>query len=222
MTKRASRPGGRAPSQYRLGVLADVHGDILALRDALAQLDRLGADQVICAGDLLDWGPSPGRCIELLAERGVPCVRGNHDSVDAGGGLFDPLAFLSGPALAFLDRLPPIWESTIAGVRVVVCHGSPYNVMAGITPERDDIGAILASANAEVMVVGHTHVPMQLSCPAGHIVNPGSVLERAMSEESIPASGTFGLLELPACRFKVYRAADGGRVRYVRRKWPAS
>jgi hypothetical protein len=50
-------------------------------------------------------------------------------------------------------------------------------------------------------------------CPAGHIVNPGSVLERALSEESIPVSGTFGLLELPACRFKVYRACDGRRVR---------
>lgn len=210
-----------AAPHFRLGVLADVHGDILALRDALAQLERLGAEQVVCAGDLLDWGPSPGRCIEILAERGVPCVRGNHDSVDAGGSLFDPLAFLPGPTIAYLDRLPPIWESTIAGVRVVVCHGSPYNVMAGITPERDDIGAILASANADVMVVGHTHVPMHLSCPAGHIVNPGSVLERSRSEESIPASGTFGLLELPACRFKVYRASDGRLVQHARRKRPA-
>lgn len=222
MTTQASRPGRRELPQYRLGVLADVHGDILALRDALAQLDRLGADQVVCAGDLIDWGPSPGRCIEVLAERGVPCVRGNHDSVDAGGGIFDPLAFPPGPAIAFIDQLPAIWESTIAGVRVVVCHGSPYNVMAGITPERDDIGAILARANAEVMIVGHTHVPMHLSCPAGHIVNPGSVLERALSEESIPASGTFGLLELPAGRFSVYRAGDGRRVRYARRKGTAA
>jgi predicted phosphodiesterase len=104
----------------RLGVISDVHGDFAPLRDALSQFDRLGIEEVVCAGDLLDWGPSPGRCLELLDERAIPCVRGNHDFVDAGGGIFDPLVYLSAKALAFLDAMPRSRDRAIAGVHVVV------------------------------------------------------------------------------------------------------
>ena len=199
-------------SQARLGVLSDVHGDYAALQDALAQLKRIGVIDVVCAGDILDWGPSPGRCLELLAARGIPCVRGNHDYVDAGGSTFDPLVYLTGKALAFLDAMPQSWERTIAGVRVHVTHASPGDVMRGIHADRADVGAILATARADVLVVGHTHVPMNLATPHGTIVNPGSVLRQPPASERIPASGTFGVLELPSRRFVVHRASDGAEV----------
>jgi putative phosphoesterase len=196
----------------RLGLISDVHGDFAALQDALAQLERLGVDDVVCAGDLLDWGPSPGRCLELLATRGIPCVRGNHDYVDAGGGLFDPLVYLGRPALQFLDAMPLTWGRTIVGVRVHVTHASPGDIMAGIHADRADVGAILAAADADVLVVGHTHVPMNLAAPQGSIVNPGSILRQPPSTERIPASGTFGVLELPLRRFTVHRASDGAEI----------
>ena len=200
-----------------LGVISDVHGDYSALQEALAQLDRLGVADVVCAGDLLDWGPSPGRCIELLASRGIPSVRGNHDFVDSGGGTFDPLMYLSGPALRFLDAMPLSWRRTIAGVRVHVTHASPGDIMAGIHSDRADIGAILASAGAVVLIVGHTHVPMHLTSPAGAIVNPGSILRQPPRAEPIPASGTFGVLELPSRRFTVHRASDGAEFELPQR-----
>jgi putative phosphoesterase len=196
-----------------LGVISDVHGDFPALRDALAQLARREIREIVCAGDLLDWGPSPGRCIELLHERGIPCVRGNHDSVGAGNGDVDPLTYLSGKAISYLDAMPLIWRRTIAGVRVVVTHASPGDLMRGIHAERGaDASAILATAEADVLVVGHTHVPMHLSVPEGAIVNPGSVLRQPPSAERIPASGTFGVLELPSRRFTVHRASDGAEI----------
>jgi hypothetical protein len=40
----------------RLGVIADVHADVHALRDALGQMDRLACDAIVCAGDLVDYG----------------------------------------------------------------------------------------------------------------------------------------------------------------------
>jgi putative phosphoesterase len=200
-------------TQTRLGLISDVHGDSAALRDALAQLERLDVHQLVCAGDLLDWGPSPGRCLELLQERQIPCVRGNHDYVDAGGGTFDPLVYLSSKALAFLDAMPPSWEHTIAGVRIAVWHASPGDVMRGIHPGRGaDVGSILLTASADVLVVGHTHVPMRLSSAKGVIVNPGSILRQPPRSERIPASGTFGVLELPSKRFTVHRASDGAEL----------
>ena len=85
--------------------------------------------------------------------------------------------------------------------------------MRGILPDRGaDVGAILATASADVLVVGHTHVPMQLAAPRGTIVNPGSILRQPPRTESIPASGTFGILELPSRRFTVHRASDGAEL----------
>src|SRR5580658_692973 len=40
----------------RLAIVSDVHADVHALRDALAQIERLGCDAVVCAGDLVDYG----------------------------------------------------------------------------------------------------------------------------------------------------------------------
>ena len=40
----------------RLAIITDVHADVHALRDALAQIDKLGVDQILCCGDLLDYG----------------------------------------------------------------------------------------------------------------------------------------------------------------------
>jgi len=200
----------RHKTQTRLGIISDVHGDVAALQDALVQLARLHVSEIVCAGDLLDWGPSPGRCIDLLQESQIPCVRGNHDFVDIGGGTLDPPTFLSGKALAFLDAMPSSWDRAIAGVRVVVAHASPGDIMRGIHLDRaPDVGAILQTAAADVLVVGHTHVPMHLAAPQGAIVNPGSILRQPPRTERIPASGTFGILELPSRRFSVPRASDG-------------
>ncbi len=193
-------------------MISDVHGDVAALRDALAQLARLNAAEVVCAGDLLDWGPSPGRCIELLHDNRIPCVRGNHDYIDSGGGVFDPATFLSGKALAFIDALPLSWNRTIAGVRVLVTHARPGDVMGGIHHDAEDAPAILRFSSADVLVVGHTHAPMHLVLPEGAIVNPGSILRQPPSTEAIPATGTFGVLELPSRRFTVHRASDGAEV----------
>lgn len=63
----------------KLGVLSDVHSDLQALKEAFRQLDRMGCERVVCAGDIVDYGPFPDETIALLQKRGVPCIRGNHD-----------------------------------------------------------------------------------------------------------------------------------------------
>jgi putative phosphoesterase len=203
----------RRKSQVRIGVLSDVHGDIHALRGALEQIDRLDANEVVCAGDLLDWGPFPTAVVELLQARGIPCVRGNHDFIDSGGDQVEVSRVLSPGALAVIERLPMRWERTIAGVRVAIWHASPGDTMRGIYSDRAPaVGSLLQAAAADVLIVGHTHVPMHLASPAGSIVNPGSVLRDPPTTEPIRASGTFGLLELPSRRFTVHRVTDGAEM----------
>lgn len=202
----------RRRSEKRLGILSDVHGDLRSLRDALACLARLDCDAVVCAGDLLDWGPSPAQTIALLHENRIPCVRGNHDFVDEEGRAADG-RILPEQAVAFIDALPKTWRRTIAGVRVAVWHARPGDLWRGVHVDAVDAEDLLHAAGADVLVVGHTHVPMRIEAGRGTIVNPGSVLRAAaVAELAPPASGTFGVLELPSRRFSVRSVTDGANV----------
>ena len=61
------------------GFLSDVHGDLPALQWALGCLQ--GADQIYFLGDVCG-GPQVAECLQLLRQRQVFCVPGNHDLWD--------------------------------------------------------------------------------------------------------------------------------------------
>ena len=64
----------------RLGILADVHGNDVALRAVLKDADRLGIDRWWALGDLVLFGPRPAEVLELLlALPGISMLRGNTD-----------------------------------------------------------------------------------------------------------------------------------------------
>ena len=63
----------------RLAVLADVHGNEVALRAVLDEVDRLGVGGIVVAGDLSGFGPAPHTGTDMLRERGARMIRGNHE-----------------------------------------------------------------------------------------------------------------------------------------------
>ena len=204
----------------RLAILSDVHADLRALEDALVQIERLGCDLIVCAGDLVDYGAYPDETLALLEERRIPCIRGNHDRWALERKADDRRA-LSPSARKYLASLPPRWDRTIEGVRVAVRHGTPRSDMIGIHPDEATAGDVwcwLREAEADVLIVGHTHVPFALSALGGGlIVNPGALLREVGEgwrlDPRVPSTpGTFGVLELQSRGFAVYRVKDGTKV----------
>ncbi len=63
----------------KLGLISDIHGDMVALELAWAHLTVMGADRIVCAGDLVGYGPHPDKIVAFLLDHGVESVRGNHD-----------------------------------------------------------------------------------------------------------------------------------------------
>lgn len=188
-------------STTRLAFITDVHADVHALRDALRRIDELGIDTVLCCGDLVDYGLFPEETLELLRERGVLCVRGNHDrwALRPGG---DMAAWdLSAEAMAFLKSLPTERRLDVDGARVVVTHGRPGDDMMGIGEEAqpDELAAILDAANADILVIGHTHVPFVRRLDDGRVVmNPGALLREPGPGCDVPTPGTFGEIDVGA------------------------
>ena len=221
------------PQPHRLAVISDVHADVYALRDALAQIERLGCDRIVCCGDLVDYGKHPEETVALLRERGIPCIRGNHDrwALEAEAAAKVPPT-LTPATLDFLRSLPTKLDFVCEWVRIAVRHGQHHSDMEGVYPSREspeDLGQMLAEADADVLLVGHTHLPFRMDAAGGGIVcNPGALLRDpiqklgalpvfnpktgAFESDELPAGGTFGILELPSRRFTIHRAADAAVV----------
>lgn len=192
----------------RLAILSDLHADTEALREALVTIDRLGIDEIWCAGDLVDYGDAADAVIRLLDDRGIPTVLGNHDrwalEKRAAGKMAHRLATRS---WRFLEERPGSWWSHRDGVRVAMHHGSPAGDMDALYDghlEGTRARTLLDRAEADVLIVGHTHLPMVLPVGDRLIVNPGA-LRRAteLVAGRIVRGGTFGVLDLQARSFQV-------------------
>jgi predicted phosphodiesterase len=63
-----------------MGIIADIHGNDVALRAILEDAGRLGVDRWWALGDLVLFGPRPAEVLELLqAMPGISMLRGNTD-----------------------------------------------------------------------------------------------------------------------------------------------
>ena len=206
----------------RLAIISDVHADVHALTDALAMINGLACDAIVCAGDVIDFGLFPVETIALLAERKIPTILGNHDQwalgeiplIGLGGSWTDEIRE-SRVSMAWLRSLPASWRATFDGVRVALHHGSPRGGnMTGIDPTdltRAEAIELLDSAEADVLIVGHTHRAFEVVVEGrGVILNPAALLrDPAEGAENPPATATFGVLELPSRRFELHSVRRG-------------
>lgn len=66
-------------SMNRLAVISDIHGNYPALKAVLDDIDKAGIQGIICLGDIVGYYCQVNECIDLLRERDIQCLLGNHD-----------------------------------------------------------------------------------------------------------------------------------------------
>lgn len=66
-------------SMNRLAVISDVHGNYPALKAVLEDIDKSNIEEIICLGDVVGYYCQVNECIDLIRERGIRCLLGNHD-----------------------------------------------------------------------------------------------------------------------------------------------
>ncbi len=175
----------------RIGLLADIHGNIAALQ-AVMRVLPYEVDDILFLGDLSGYYPFVNECVELLAEYAVRGVRGNHDQrlLDCvEDGKLPPDSYTSkyGSALArcletltrescmYLTSLPLSYHSNIDGIDCAAYHGSPWEVLEGrIYPDYPEWQRF-ESIPEEMIFLGHTHYRLVRQHQQKLIVNPGSV-----------------------------------------------
>jgi predicted phosphodiesterase len=168
----------------RLGLLSDIHANLPALEAALDALSD--ADEIVCAGDLVGYGPQPNEVVARLREAGIPSVAGNHDRVAMGLDDFERCDELARTTLEWtrtaidsltLARLAQLPDELDVGDDVLVAHGAPGDAWRYVR-EPDEARALLEALPDDVrtLVLGHTHEPLLVETDDGRrVVNPGSV-----------------------------------------------
>lgn len=66
-----------------VAVFADVHGNLPALEAMLKDIRLRRPDYIMCAGDLVGYGPFPGQVVDLIAGQNLLTVQGNYDDAVA-------------------------------------------------------------------------------------------------------------------------------------------
>jgi len=172
----------------RLVVISDIHSNLDALEAVVRRFPDY--DELLCLGDLVGYGPQPNEVIERIRELQPSTVlAGNHDRAVVTGNTGD---FSENAAKAvdwtrerireehrqYLATLNPKAKLKINGTTIALYHGSPRDPLNEyIYPDLSDADAqaLTRRAEANVVLLGHTHVPMLRAIDRLTIANPGSV-----------------------------------------------
>jgi putative phosphoesterase len=193
----------------KIGLIADIHANLEALQRALEILDQQQSDQIICAGDVVEKGSAGDAVVALLRTANIACVMGNQAWLRANADLSHPATqgrLLSDETLSYLASLPKSIVFTWEERRVVMTHGAPWSTNEYIFPNSSVqiFQQIANEAQADVVVLGHTHTPMCIRINTTRIINPGAV-----SGNYLDGKGTCAVLTLPDCLFQVYSLTSG-------------
>jgi len=187
----------------RIAVIADVHGNLLALDAVLRDLQkRGGADLLVNLGDCVSGPLWPAETMTRISSLAAITVRGNHDRIVAFGepdalGASDRFAYdaLSADQRAWLGTLP---QTASACPGVLAFHATPTHDETYLIEEIRDSRLMRSGAasiaarlgdvgGTRVALCGHSHQSHVVRLASGIVVlNPGSVGCPAYHDPSAP------------------------------------
>ncbi len=180
----------------RVGVISDIHGNIVALEKIVDYFNKNRVDQILCGGDVIGIGPHPEevvQCLKTLSH--FTMVRGNHE-----GYLLEGIPEilhgrpireierehdlwvhnrLSSDSIAFLKSFSKEISITIQDKKIYMTHypmeqNEEYKTFYKVATD-DQLVELFSQVEADVCLYGHTHVGNQLNHEGKWLINMGSV-----------------------------------------------
>lgn len=214
----------------RIAVVADIHGNVRALRAVMDDIKQLAPDTVVNLGDCVSGPLEAAETADVLISLAWTTIRGNHDrwlieKTPDTMGRSDAAAFgeLKNHHHAWLSSL----DDTATVENIFLCHGTPGSdttyLLETVEPSghvrlatQAEVSRRLGSEHSPVVLCGHTHVPRNVRLSDGRtVINPGSVGLQAFSDlEPFNHSTETGA---PHARYAVLervKAADPWRISF--------
>lgn len=169
----------------KFAVISDIHGNLPALKAVLADIGKQEVDDIFCLGDLVNFACWDNEVVDLIRERGILTVQGNHDEgIGLGRTYFNfsakseaqrsfgllSIAYvnqsISEQNRRYLRFLPTSvrmeFKLELEQLAVLFVHSSPAGDGEYVRPDatEEHLLELLDIGRADVLVMGHTHQPM--------------------------------------------------------------
>jgi putative phosphoesterase len=195
----------------KIAFISDIHANLPALESVLKAITD--CDAVICCGDVIGYYAEPNQVCELLRDLRILTIRGNHDAYVSGHLKPNPeheqayriawtRELLKTSHLKWLANLPNRLDLSFDDLQVTVRHANPWDEEQYLYPDSELIDQIPLKRQ-QVLVVGHTHRPMQRQVSQGLLVNPGSV---GQPRDHNPGP-SYAVLDVSERRFELMRTS---------------
>jgi predicted phosphodiesterase len=174
----------------RLALISDQHANDVAFRATLEDVERLGLEEVVCLGDVVQGGAEPAQTLDRLAALGCDTALGNADALllEVPADSPEPvterllevrewtLSQLSASQLEQIRSFRPVVRRELDGLSLLLFHGSPRSYDDVLLPELG--GEALepfSGHDAALLAGGHTHLQWTRRIGDALYVNPGSI-----------------------------------------------
>lgn len=152
----------------KFAIVSDIHANLEALKAVLDEIDRMQVDEIDCLGDVVGYGCDPIACLDLIAERALVKLMGNHE--------YAVLGKLSTETYSTAAKISAEWTRQQLTDReyTIMCdfklrHESAAGTLVHASPvEPDRWGYILRAEQAtpvfdhfsgQICFHGHSHLP---------------------------------------------------------------
>ncbi len=179
----------------RFAVIGDIHGNIFALKSVLEDIEMQAVDFIISTGDLVGYMPFVNEVIQMVKDKKVLVIQGNHDQVIGEGEKVTDEQIVSLPYEViqkdasriftnwkiseenrrYLKNLPQKLQLECNNKKLVIVHGSPRNNEEYLFENEECLAPLAKESEWDVVICGHTHIPYQKEVNKTLFINAGSV-----------------------------------------------
>ena len=188
-----------------IAVLADIHGNYVALEKCIDFAKERGIETFMFLGDYVGELAYPQKAMKMIYELNdkynCTFIKGNkenywidyrdngnesygwQDKNSTTGILLYAYNNLTAKDLKFFEDLPMNQKVELKGYEsFLICHGSPYKINETMIPNSERIYEIMDYSETRMIICGHTHEQWKTTYKGKVVLNPGSVGLPILSE----------------------------------------
>ena len=168
----------------KIAFISDIHSNYFYFKKVMLQIEKSNVDEIYCLGDMIGYYDKPDKVTELIINKNIKCIKGNHEKYLLGEigynkkneniyRIENQRRTLSKENLNFLQSLPDSIEKKIDNKKFYLTHSLPNNTTSYIRSIHD-LDSI-NSKNYDYYCFGHTHIPLISFHYGLCVLNPGSI-----------------------------------------------
>ena len=173
----------------RIGIITDVHNNVIALQTMLEHFRKCKVDCICCCGDIIGIGPYPNEIVhEMMQIDNLYCVYGNHeeyfynknyDAMRQEEAMFHKWEHqrLDEESTKWIQQLPKRLDVVFDGVSCSIMHygyDGKYKPMIQ-NPSGEQLELLFSNCDSQIVLYGHMHVPSVVKHNERWFVNVGSL-----------------------------------------------